>query len=128
MVRPDDGAVDHLNCLAYPFGIVDRLQQEIPDARQRPPTELPIDRRPLAEELRQIAPLHARPGDPEHTVEDKTMIARTTAAMGALGDDERLEERPFLVAHKASNQARLLPKATLNHDGGRTGILFVNRS
>jgi maltooligosyltrehalose synthase len=54
MVRPDDGAVDHLDGLADPFGIVDRLQQEIPDARQPPPTELPIDRRPLAEEIMPI--------------------------------------------------------------------------
>ena len=128
MVRPDEGAVDHLDGLADPFGIVDRLQQEIPDARQRPPTELPIDRRPTAEVVEQIALLHADPSDPEHAVEDKTMIARTTAAMGALGDDERFEECPFLVAQKAPNHARLLPKATLNHDGDRTGILFVNSS
>jgi len=128
MVRPDDGAVDHLDRLANLFGIVERLKKDVPDASERPPTELPINLRPLAEELRQLAPLHTGSGYSENAVEDKTVIARTAAAMGPLGDDEGLEECPFLVAHLASNQARLLLKGTLNHDEGKTGLLFVNSS
>ncbi len=128
MVRPDDSAVDHLDRLADLFGIVERLQNDVSDARECPPTELPINHRPLAKELREIAPLHASPGYPENAVEDKTVIARTATTMGPLGNDEGLKECPFIVAHQASDQARLLPKATLNHEADRTGILFVNGS
>lgn len=76
MMRPDDGAVDHLNRLADPFGVIQHFEQQIPEARERPSPELAVDGRPFAEELGQIPPLNPGPGDPEDAVEDAAMITR----------------------------------------------------
>lgn len=128
VVRPDDGAVDHLDSLTDALDVVQHLEQQIPEPGERPPTKLPIDRRPFSEELGQIAPLGTDARDPEDAVEHKTMILRPPAAVRASPRHEWLEERPLLVAHQVSNQRRRPPKATLNHSLARSEILFVNRT
>lgn len=128
MVRPDDGAVDHLNGLADPFGVVQHLEQQVPEAGERPSAKLAVDRGPFAEELRKVPPLNTGAGDPEDTVEDTAVITRPAPAVRPARRHEGLEESPFLVAHQASNQARSPRKAISNHRMARQGILFVNRT
>ncbi len=48
MVRPEDGAVDHLDRLADPFGVVQHLEQPIPEAGERPAAKLAMITRPAA--------------------------------------------------------------------------------
>ena len=127
-MRPDDGAVDHLDRLADALGVVQHIEQEIPEAGESPTAELAIDGRPFPEEIGQVAPLCAGSGDPEDAVEHAPVILRPPAAVGTSPRHERLEEGPFLVAHQVSNQRRLPPKATLNHPPVQRGILFVNRT
>jgi hypothetical protein len=128
MMRPDDGTVDHLDCLTGIFDIIQRFQQELPETTQGPSAELPVDRGPLAEEVGKVAPLRSRSGDPEDPVEDTAVITRAATAVSAARRHERLEKFPFLVAHQSTHQRRLLPKATLNQKTGSVGIIFVNRT
>ena len=127
-MRPDDGAVDHLDRLADALGVVQHLEQQIPETGEGPAAKLAVDRRPLSEKLGQITPLGASARDPEDAIEDPTMILGPSAAVRASPRHERLEERPFLVAHQVSNHGRRPPKATLNHLKARSEIIFVNRS
>jgi hypothetical protein len=106
-MRPDNGAVDHLNALADAPGLVQGFQQEIPQSGERPAPELSIDRRPLAEMLVQIAPLRAGAGEPENPIENEPVILRPSPAMRAADRHEWLKARPFLIRHQS-------PKATLN--------------
>lgn len=92
-VRPDDGAVDHLDRLADALDVVQHLEQEIPQTSQGPSAEMAIDRRPLTEEIRQVAPLGTGSGNPEDTVEDEPMIPRSATAVGASCRHEGLEKR-----------------------------------
>jgi hypothetical protein len=47
-----------------------RLEQSVQNARRRPPPQARVDRVPVAEALRQRAPLAAVLGDIEHRVDD----------------------------------------------------------
>ncbi len=107
MMRPDDGRVDHLNALADAPGLVEGVEQDVPQPGQGPAPELSADRPPLAEMLMQIAPLRARPGDPENSIENEATVSRPPTAMRAANRHERLKTRPFLIRHQSPNQARL---------------------
>lgn len=107
MVRPDDGRVDHLNALADARGLVEGVEQDVPQPGQGPAPELSVDRRPLAEMLMQITPLRARPDDPENSIENKAMVLGPPTAMRAANRHERLKACPFLIRHQSPNQARL---------------------
>lgn len=127
-MRPDNGAVDHLDALADPFGLVQGFQQKVPHSGKRPAPELPIDRRPLAEMFVQIPPLRPGAGDPENPIENEAVVLRPSPAMRAANRHERLETGPLLIRHQSPNQGRLVPKATLNQKLALIGILFVNRT
>ena len=128
VVCPDDGAVDHLDRLADAFGVVQHLEQQIPEPGERPSAELAVDGGSFTEELGQIPPLNTGSGNSKDAVESAAMITRRAAAVRPACRHEGLEESPFLVAHQASNQRRRPPKATLNHSAAPRGILFVNRT
>jgi len=125
-MRPDDGAVDHLQAVRDTLGVVQRLQQQVPKPRKAPAPELAVDRRPLAEVIRQVAPRRPGPRDPENPIQNKAMILRGAAPPRSSLDHKGRKERPLLVAHQSSDQATLPPKGILNHASGELGILFVN--
>jgi hypothetical protein len=125
-MRPDNGAIDHLDALANPFGLVQGFKQKVPQSGQRPAPELAIDRRPLAKMPMQVAPLRPSAGDPENPIENKAVVFRASSAMRPTHRHERLETGRFVIRHQSPNQARLLPKATLNQNLHLMGILFVN--
>ena len=107
MMRPDDGRVDHLHALADARGLVEGVEQDVPQPGQVPSPELSVDLRPFAETLMQVTPLRARPGDPENSIENKAMVLGPSTAMRAANRHERLKARPFLIRHQSPNQARL---------------------
>src|SRR5665213_3333298 len=115
MVGADHGAVDHLDRLRRGATVAKPFEQQVPQARPAPAQELAIDRVPLAEFLRQIAPRRARPRHPEYTVQRAPMIARRTPAQRAAGNNEGFEKRPFYIAHQSANQNRLPQEVVLNH-------------
>ena len=112
MVRPNHRAVDHLHAVQRSAAVVQRLQHQLPDAGQRPAPELPVDRRPFAETIVQIAPRRTGSRDPEHPVKHAPMIRRRASALVSRRNHERREKRPFLIRHQAPNQDRL-PKNSL---------------
>src|SRR5579863_1109112 len=103
MMRPDDRRVDHLQGRIGYFARPERLQDRVPDAASRPAAELPPDGVPVAQLPRQIAPWRASAHDPEHRVENLTMIARRTPPFL---DQEGFEIRPLFVPHQAPNHRR----------------------
>lgn len=118
----DGGAVDHLQCRRVRVGVGECRQHDVPDARQCPSSELLIDRVPGAELGRQIAPWRTRAGDPENAVQRAPVIPRRPPAERTIVGHERCEHRPLLIAHRPANQARLPPKAALNHAPISLGI------
>ena len=112
MMRPDDGAVDHLHAVRDVFGGAQCFQEKLPNPRDRPTSELSVDRPPLAEVIRKVPPLRTGTGDPEDAIQDKSMIARWAPSFGAGFDQEWLKERPLVVAHQVSDQDALLNLAS----------------
>jgi hypothetical protein len=80
MMRTHDGRINHLQCRVGQAAAGERLQHHIPDATVSPAAELPKDRIPVAEFLRQIAPRRAGPHQPKHRVQHTAMVARRTAS------------------------------------------------
>ncbi len=128
MVSADDRAVDHLNLIRHRFAFVQRIQDQVPKARDGPASELAINARPFAELFRQIAPLRAGARNPENPVQNLAVVICRSTASPSYSDDERFKERPFRVLHQQSRQSCLPQKATLNQNSGDLEIRFVNRT
>ncbi len=103
---PNDGAVDHLYLFRGRAAVVERLQDQLPQPRQRPTPELPIHGRPLAELRRQVPPSRSRTCDPEDPVQCQPRIGRPAPVRLPHGIDEKLVERPFRVRHQVPRQDR----------------------
>ncbi len=65
-MRPDRGAVDHLQHVGIAAAVRQCLQKHVPHARETPATELLVHRVPVAQHLRQVAPRSAGAADPKH--------------------------------------------------------------
>ena len=115
MVRPDYCAVDHLQAGVAAAAVVERFEQQLPQAGQRPAPELAVNRRPFTEMLVQVAPGNAGSCDPENSIQNKAMIPRTAPAARTALDHERLKTSPFFVAHQTPDQDGL-PKSHLESD------------
>jgi hypothetical protein len=111
MMRAYDGRVDHLQRGVAYSASRKRLQDHIPDAAICPTPELPKDRIPLTEFLRQVAPRCTGAHQPKHRVEHAAMIARPPA--GAT-DQERFKIRPLIVGHQSANQGCSPQRTALN--------------
>jgi hypothetical protein len=104
VVCPDYCAVDHLQAGVAAPAVIEGFQHQLPQTRQRPAPELPVNRGPFAKVLMQIAPGNARPRNPENPIQNKPVVPRATATPGAALDHERLKAGPFLVAHQTAYQ------------------------
>ena len=120
MVRPDYCAVDHLQAGVAAAAVVEGFEQQLPQAGQRPATELAVNRRPFAEMLVKVAPCNARSRNPENPIQNKAMVPRTTPAPRTALDHERLKTSPFLVAHQSPDHSSL-PKSHLESDTAAFG-------
>jgi hypothetical protein len=98
VVRPDDGAVDHLQSVCSASAIGEGLQQHVPDTTFGPTPELPPDGVPVAEFFWQIAPGRASAGNPKDRIQHTAMVTRWPTSRTTRLCHERPEERPFLVA------------------------------
>ena len=67
-MRPDDGAVDHLQHVQSTATCCQRLNHQVPDARLAPAAELLPHGVPLAERHRQVAPRRSGPANPQYVV------------------------------------------------------------
>jgi hypothetical protein len=108
MVRPDYCAVDHLQAGVANAAVVERFEQQLPQARQRPAPELAVNRRPFAEMFMQVAPGNTRPRNPENPIQNKPMVPRTPPATRTPFDYKGLETGPFLIAHQTPDHGSLL--------------------
>lgn len=119
----DRRAVDHLQGRRVRISVRECLQHHFPNPRQRPASELPIDRTPDAEFLRQITPGRAGTRNPENAIQPTPMIAWWPTAAGPVLSQEWREDCPFLVAHQSTSQNRLPPRGRLESQHER----IVNR-
>ena len=110
-MRAHDCRIDHLQCRVRYATARKRLQDHVPQAAVGPTPELPKDRIPVAELVRQIAPWRAGSHQPEHRVEHTAMVARRATAAT---DQERCKIRPLFVGHQSANQGRPPQRAALN--------------
>ena len=123
---PDYRAVDHLQTGIAAAAVVKRFQHQLPQAGQRPASELAVNRRPFAKMFVQVAPGNARPRDPENPIKNKAMVPRAASAASTALNHKRLQTRPFFVAHQTPDQGSL-PKATLNQILPLLGIPLSTR-
>jgi hypothetical protein len=103
--------VHHLQCRLSDTAAGERLEDHIPDTAVGPASELPKDRIPVSELLRQIAPRRTGSHQPKHCVEYAAMIGRgATTVMG----QKRFETLPLFVGHQSANQGCSPQRAALN--------------
>ena len=121
-MRPDRGAVDHLQHIELAAAIRQRLQQQVPDTGFTPAAKLPPNRIPVAQLRRQVAPRRTGPQDPEYPVQGAAMILRWASASGGWSGQERRENRPVCVRHQASDHCRPpLPEVALESHRSASG-------
>lgn len=128
LMRPHDGAVDHLHAVRDRAAVVQGLQDQLPQPRERPAPELAIDRRPFAELLGQVAPRGAGAGHPENPIQNKTMVLRLAAIRPPHRDDEGFEERPLGVRNQVACQDRLPCRHDLESHPTPSGNPFCQHS
>ena len=112
MVRPDDGAIDHLQAGIAATTVVQGIKDQLPQAGLRPAPELTINTRPFAEIIRQIPPRNPGAGNPEYAIQHKTVVPRLAPAQCARLHHKRFKTRPFFVTQQSTNQNGL-PKSHL---------------
>src|SRR5271163_1653678 len=100
-MRPDRGAVDHLQCVQIAPAVGQRLQHDVPYAGETPTAVLPPDRIPVAELLRKVTPRCTGATDPKNPVEHPAMVSWRTSAMRRGSCEERLDDFPLLIRHQA---------------------------
>ena len=121
-VRPDRGAVDHLQQVGVAAAVGEALQHHVPNAGLAPAAELPPGRVPIAELGGQITPRRAGAGDPEDGVQNAAVIAGRAAALRAGRGHERFEQASLFIGHQAPGH-RQPPSWRLgrNHTAPRQG-------
>src|SRR5690606_12501318 len=90
--------VDHLKLVGRNRGVVESIQDVLPQPGQGPAAELAIDRGPLAELFEQVPPRRPSPSDPENSIKNKTMIGCFALVRMPDCPDEALQE-----AHSSSD-------------------------
>jgi len=78
MMHPDHCAVDHLQLVWRNSGMVESVQDVLPQPCQSPAAELAVDRRPIAEFFGQVTPSRSSSHNPEYAIQNKTLIRRFT--------------------------------------------------
>jgi hypothetical protein len=122
VVRPDDGAVDHLQYLCISAAIGECLQHHVPDAACGPTPELPPDRVPVAKFSGQIAPRCAGTGNPEDRIQHPAVVTRRSASRTTRFRHERPEELPFPVTQQTTDHRRSpTGRSASNHTASRRG-------
>lgn len=103
-MRTHDGRINHLQCRVGQAAAGERLQHHIPDATVSPAAELPKNRIPVAELLRQIAPRRAGPCDPQDRLDKQPIVMRGGAGIANLARQFWRYSFPLLVVQDRANQ------------------------
>src|SRR4051794_9125225 len=94
LVRPDHGAVeDH----PLQVGVLQRLEDPLPDPLLAPAVEPLPDRAPGPEPLGQVAPRGAGLGDPEHGVDEEAVVLGGHARVPGLAGEEVFDAIPVVI-------------------------------
>ena len=121
-MRPDRGAVDHLQRVGIAAAVRQRLQHQVPHAGETPASKLLVHRVPVPQHLRQIAPWRTRAVDPKHSIQHLAVVARGAAALWRRMRQEGLEDCPFFVAHQASDHCQPpTQRSASNHTRSASG-------
>lgn len=103
-MRADDGGIDHLHCVRQSPAFIQSLQHRIPQAGNRPATELSINRGPIAKRTIKVSPRRPSARDPEDRIKNTTMVSRRPPAFTASSHDKGRKERPLAIRHQAAHQ------------------------
>ena len=94
-VNLDDGAVDHRH---FHIGLLRQgIENTLEDPRNTPIPEPPVDRVPLAELSRKVAPLRPGPGDPEHGFQKQACVTACPPRIRLLAQTVRLDLSPLSI-------------------------------
>lgn len=107
MIGANYRAVDHLESIRRRPALVQGVHDVLPETCPRPASELPVDARPFAKFLRQVAPWGTGASDPEYPIKNKAVVGRFAPIRRTDRQDKPFKERPFLVRHQVSCQAGL---------------------
>lgn len=113
MMRPDNGAINHLNAVRHCLAVVLNLKDRLPEPSERPTPELAIDRAPFAEFFRQVPPRSTRARNPVNAIQNEPVIDRLTPVWLPDRLYKWLEESPFRIRHQISRQDSLPSKSYL---------------
>ena len=105
-----DGRVDQLDVVLAFAALVDRRKQRIPNPRQGPAPELPVNRASHAEVVVQVPARRARPRDPGDAIQHREMIPRSPATPRSCLDQALRKAPPLLVRHHTTNHDHSPPK------------------
>jgi hypothetical protein len=83
-MRSDDGAVDHVGRAFSLDEFSKAFKERVEDPKLRPAPEPAEHAVPLAVSLRQLPPLRARAGHPQHAFEEASVVVRRPRAAPAL--------------------------------------------
>jgi hypothetical protein len=97
MVRPDDGAVDHVGTGIAFHHLRQRFEHRVEHAGRHPAPVAPKHAVPLAIFIGKLPPLRAGAGDPHHALEIQPVILRRAAATAALRRQQHADNLTFLV-------------------------------
>src|SRR3954465_14942320 len=94
LVRPDDGAVED-----YPLqvGVLERLEDTLPDPLLAPAVAPLLDRVPLAEPLGQVAPRGPGLADPEDGVDEQAVLLGRHAGVSDPAGEGVLDATPVVI-------------------------------
>src|SRR3974377_2243056 len=104
LVRPHDGGVEE-----QVFEVrVDAQSGEktLPNAFLAPPAETPEDAVPFAELFGQVPPGCARPHQPQHSIDEQTIVFAVAALVTWFAWNKRFDVLPLRVRQFSPNQDR----------------------
>lgn len=120
LVRADDGSI---NEQIFEIGIFSqRLEKTLPDARLGPSSEALELAVPFAKLGWQIAPRRSRSRDPEHSIDEQTIVRAVPPLVAFFPRNKLFDARPLRVFEFSPNQDRPPSVAILNHNCESAGI------
>ena len=117
MMRPDDGAVDHVGASVSLDHLGQGLKHRVEHPGRDPTPVAAEDAVPLAVFIRQVTPLRSRARHPHHAFEIAAIVLRRAAPTSTLGRQQRSDQPPFLIRQPDPLAQRCLQMAALNQIG-----------
>ena len=116
----DDSAVDHG---VFEVGVFGQGSEYPVESIRLNPSAEPLEHRvPFTELLRQVTPRTARPGDPQHRLDEEPRVRARATGITFPAKAVRADERPLRIGQGHADQGHL-HLATLNHFALNMGIL-----